>query len=70
MDLSANGHPPHHSIHIWHLRSGPSRLLSFPVAPPLALSGQSEPAAGEGGGSSPPSSFYLVNWSAAVIPND
>lgn len=70
MDLSANGLPPHHPSHIWHLQPGPSRMLSFPVAPPLALSGRSEPAAGEGGGSSLPSSFYLVNWSAAVISND
>lgn len=52
MDLSANGFPPHRPSHIWHLQAGPSRPLSFPVAPPLALSGRSEPAAGEGGGSS------------------
>lgn len=50
MDLSANGFPPHRPPppHIWHLRPGPSRR--FPVAPPLALSGRSEPAAREGGG--------------------
>lgn len=49
MDLSTNGLPPHRASHIWHLRPGPSRLSSFPVAPPLAPSGRSEPAAGEGG---------------------
>lgn len=42
MDLSANGFPPHHPSHIWHLHVGPSRPLSFPVAPPLALSGRYE----------------------------
>lgn len=70
MDLSANGLPPHHPLHIWHLQPDLGRLLPFIVEPPLALRGRPEPAAGEGGGSSPPSSFYLVNWSAAVIPND
>ena len=48
MDLSANGLPPHRPSHIWHLQPGPSRPLSFNVAPPLAPSGRSEPAAGGG----------------------
>lgn len=49
MDLSANGLPPHRPSYIWHFQPGPSRPLSFNVAPPLAPSGRSEPAAGEGG---------------------
>lgn len=52
MDLSANGLPSYYPSHIWPLQPGPSRPPSFPLSPPLAQSGWSEPAAGEGGGSS------------------
>ena len=60
MDLSANGLPPQRPSHIWHLQPGPSLSLSFPFAPPLALSGWSEPAAGREGGAHLQALFTLL----------